>query len=284
MKYLFWVGIVLVSLVSRTYAASFSIGAAHVSSTATRIPVEVYVDPEGKHINSLEVELTYPTEILRFVGYDEQSGSVPLWVESPSVRNGVVAFSGVIPGGIDRLYDPEKSATSPIPIVKLFFVPLQAGEGTVGIRAATALENDGHGTQLPVTLGSAPIHIVQGGTFAQTDTLPPEPFVISTIDSVAFGRTPLLAQFLAKDLGSGIEHYEVRVANRAWVVAQSPYPLPSRILPYTFAVRAYDFAGLYTEQKIRVPGIPLYKSIAGGLVVVIFGILAIRRTRTISKR
>ena len=91
------------------------------------------------------------------------------------------------------------------------------------------------------------------------------------IERSHFGKTPRLAVFEASDNESGVARYEVSIGGRKFVEATSPYGVPRRIFPATMTVRAFDFAGNYTEATTVIEGdVPLImKMIACVLVLAI---------------
>lgn len=219
------------------------------------VAVDVMVDTQGESINSADVSLTFPSDLLTFSGYVETEGVIPLWVERPHLTDSkTVRFSGVIPGGLDREYDPNNPQKITSTLAELLFTVRKAGSGNIAITQAQLLKNDGLGTTVATTTNAAPIQTMNTTESTPADTTPPEPFTIEILEKSSFGKTPRLATFAAIDTGSGIDHYEARIRRGGWHRVTSPYPLPFRFFSYTLAVRAYDFAGNYREQRISVPG------------------------------
>ena len=89
------------------------------------------------------------------------------------------------------------------------------------------------------------------------DRTPPEPFVISRVDTDQADTQPIFA-WAANDETSGIDHYEVQVGNGDWFDAStiqngsSSYELSpqSPIGARTLTVRAFDKAGNYTDASL----------------------------------
>ena len=234
-------------------------------------------------INSIASKIVFSNEYLQFNGFSSTQSSIPVWVEEPKEVSGAVVFSGVIPGGLDRLYDPLNTNNKGIPVVRLFFISKKAGQTNLFFKDSSVLRNDGKGTSTVVTSSPRTITIKEEGgrpiaiTLAQ-DTTPPRPFTISIITQSLFGRTPRLATFFADDSEGGIDHYEVSVANSTFIRATSPYPLPYRLFPYIITVRAFDYSGNMQQQQVTVSteNRPFVLSSLLIAVIILVGFLTVR--------
>jgi len=99
--------------------------------------VEVRIDTEGEEINTVEVSLTFPLNLLEVFDLGKGGSVLNLWVKEPSITNDTVSFIGGIPGGFrgDGL------------IGKITFLGKEIGEGTVNFKEnSQILLNDGKGT------------------------------------------------------------------------------------------------------------------------------------------
>jgi Sec-independent protein translocase protein TatA len=96
------------------------------------------------------------------------------------------------------------------------------------------------------------------------DRTPPEPFIISRVDTNQADKQPIFA-WSANDDMSGIDHYEVKIGNGDWFNASaiqngsSSYILPPQapIGVRTLTVRAFDKAGNYTDASLNFSVLPL---------------------------
>lgn len=242
------------------FASQLSVKIPTTVSVGDRISVDVFVDPQQVSINSVQSTILFSPEYLSFNGFSAQQSSIPVWVEEPKEKkSGVVSFSGVIPGGLDRLYDPLNTSNHAIPIIRLFFITKKAGTVDFSFGESSVLANDGRGTKTPVTTTAGSVTIVPTASGSvpisalTSDTNPPLPFVITIINQSLFGKTPRLAVFTANDKEGGIDHYEVRVGDLGFVKGISPFPLPYRLFSYDLTVRAFDYSGNMQEQTITVP-------------------------------
>lgn len=268
-------------------AAVISIKTPTSSSVGSRVSVDILVDPQNQSINSIESTINFSKEELNFNGFSIKQSSIPIWVEEPKEKvKGQIHFSGVVPGGLERLYDPVHTDNRAIPVLRLFFIAKTSGTANFSSANSSVLENDGKGTSVLITEGANSINIlpVEVGASIKTslseDVTPPNPFTVTFVERSVFGKTPRLAIFSAEDNEGGIEHYEVGVGNLGFHNATSPFSLPYRLFPYTLTVRAFDFSGNLREQQVLIPGeSPYGLGIALALLAIIFGILRYRYTR-----
>lgn len=256
-------------------------------SSGERISVDVLVDPQNQSINSVESIIEFDTSIFSFNGFSLKQSSIPIWVEEPEEKKrGEVHFSGVIPGGIDRLYDPKNSQNTAIPIVRLFFIAKRQGIANFDVGDSLVLRNDGMGTATNVTSKSLSIEVQSNkgektNLLAEDNTLP-KPFTVNIIERSVFGKTPRLAVFSAEDMEAGIERYEIAVGNTEFKKAESPFALPYRLFPYTLTARAYDYSGNFREQQITVGGEKPY-GLGAILILALLCLLVFRFYRKVKR-
>lgn len=242
-----------------TFAAILSIDAPSNVSVGERVAVDILLDPENQSINSIESTINFSTDTFSFNGFSSKQSSIPIWVNEPKEKiPGKITFSGVVPGGLDRIYDPLNSKNKSIPIIRLFFISKKIGFSDLSFSNSLVLENDGKGTSVPVTTKSTRISIDGNIRDPETplteDKNSPEPFNVKIVERSVFGRSPKLAIFEAQDNEGGIDHYEASVGNLGFQQATSPFALPYRLFDYPFTVRAFDFSGNFREQQITVKG------------------------------
>ncbi len=241
-----------------SFAASGSLETPRPPSVEEQFVVDVFVETEGENINSIDASVVFPSSHYSFEGYDADEGVVSLWVVKPhETVPGEIQFSGVIPGGVERLYDPLRSKEKALPVARLLFRPLREGQGGFVLKDVSLLRNDGRGSLIAVPQYSLSLVVLPKrplGTLEGTDTTPPLPFIIEQIEGSLFGKTPAMLSFNAMDKDSGIDHYEVSIGRGRFVTTSSPLPVPHRLLPYSVTVRAVDFAGNYQEASIVLPG------------------------------
>lgn len=208
--------------------------------------VRVLLNTQTQRMNAVEGSVLYPSQFLKLESVREGGSLVTLWVESPKeVQEGVIHFSGIVPGGYD--------GTDGL-LFRLVFRVAETGEGDVRFDEIQAFADDGFGT--PVAVRIEPFHVT-GKTGAASpsttigkDRTPPEPF------SVTVAKDPLLfdgrwfATFSAKDRGFGLDRYEVQEYRQPimrffvpWEVIEPPYPLTDQSRQSWVRIRAIDAAG-----------------------------------------
>ena len=232
---------------------AMSLGMAHAASVGFGIPQQAasgssYMTPlimatGGTPINAVEGSLTVPAGVTDV--YDASS-IVAFWTTPPSIKNGKVTFSGIIPGGFEGTgviaWLVHGSDTTP--------------EGA-RIDSFTALQNDGMGTSDAVTLESNGVLTVDTKTVTTAeDQTPPEPFPVVIVGIPdEDGAMHYAASFATRDNETGIDRYEVqetrarKPAEDGWRIAESPYVLIDQDRKSTVFVRAIDNAGNVRESS-----------------------------------
>lgn len=242
-------------------AAVLSLGSESTYAVGEKMAVKVLLDPQNESVNSVDIAMQFPENLIRFAGYDSQNTAISLWVTPPKVATaGVVHFSGVTPGGLDRVYDPQHPEQKELSLLTLYFIPKYVGSGELQFQEVRLLKNDGKGTTVDSSTVTKKEFVIsnnklidEGGESEEKNLLP-EPFNIQILERSIFGKTPRLAVFSTEDGETGISHYEIKSSAGKYKIGTSPYPLPYRLLSYSLGVRAYDFDGNYREETVVVPG------------------------------
>ncbi len=111
--------------------------------------VPIYIDTQGKSVNTVELHITFDPNRLQVISPAGRNSIITLWVATPSYSNtsGTINLSGVITGGIN---------TSNGLLTTITFKALAVGDTRVSLSSETqVLANDGMGTRVNTTLGSA---------------------------------------------------------------------------------------------------------------------------------
>lgn len=109
--------------------------------------VSVLLDTKGKSINTVELSLKFPPELLSVVQPSGERSSITVWNAPPAYSNtkGTLNFIGSIPNGF--------TAQAGL-ISTITFQAKASGRATVEILPSSrVLANDGAGTALPIELG-----------------------------------------------------------------------------------------------------------------------------------
>lgn len=192
--------------------------------------VRVKLDVDDECINTAEVKIAFPKDIVRFKDFSDGQSFFSLWVDKPSSRNadsineaGIVTFAGGIPGGYCGKIpgDPgESNVTGDI----IFSVPNYVFEdgssqlAKLDFAAGTrVLLNDGRGTE--DRLQTKPLEVLIDGKKSlinenwqnevAADTVKPDPFVIELRQEEGMFDNQYFIIFSANDKQTGIDHYEV---------------------------------------------------------------------------
>jgi hypothetical protein len=246
---------------SSAYAASLNL----VISSATIdqnsfLPVNVIFNPDNQLINALSGEIVFPTDKLKVQGIYDGDSVINLWVQKPQeFPNGIITFSGIIPGGFGGILNPTPNNNqSPGKIFTIIFKTLQAGPADINFQNSKALLNDGKGT--PAELNINPLEIIISSS-TQTeaplssvianDHNPPDPFkiILSRDKNIFSGKWFII--FHTQDKESGVAYYNVfsspyavqNISDSQWRQATSPYLLRDQTLSSYVYVRAVDYNG-----------------------------------------
>lgn len=231
--------------------------------------VGVFLDTKGVVINSFDFNISYNTDIFDFVGYKDFNSIKKIWIVPPKAQNGFISLSGVIPGGVEGIYDPDHIGLQPISIVSLLFKPKSDGLGKFEIVNSKVLINDGLGSILSNnTKNSEVIVNIENTENKSMDSTPPKDFIIKFIESSIFSKTPSMIVFETSD-ENGIEKYQIYDKNRNWIDIVSPFPVKQSIFNKAISIRALDYSGNSRESVVEVPGLPAKDHVIIGLFVFI---------------
>ncbi|MFA5791894.1 MAG: cohesin domain-containing protein [Candidatus Paceibacterota bacterium] len=248
---------------TKVFAANVFVSLSPVVNVGENFEVLINANSDGILINSINLILDYNQDLVSFSGYKNDDALIRFWVDSPYEKNGNIYMSGIIPGGVLGLYDPNKKELGAIPLVSLLFTAKKEGIATFSFIKTEILKHDGKGTEL--------IHKENGGeviirnSIIKSDNLntkddvsdkeKPESFEITLLEPFVFGRTPLMIVFRANDNGSGIKEYKINEGNSVWKNAKSPQQISRGIFSRDITVRAFDFYDNFQDSNIRIPGL-----------------------------
>lgn len=221
------------------------------------ITVRVQLDAEGTLLNAVEGTIRSSGPIA-ITNIREDDSIVPIWVEGPVLgASSTVSFSGIIPGGYQGVLSPLWNQYRPGTLLTLVLKATGTGEAALSFApGASVLANDGRGTSVPVSLRTLSFSVLPAdaslpavaGPAADADA--PEVFIpIIARNPDIFAGDAFLA-WDTKDIGSGIDHYEVAESiiatngsGLAFVRTKSPYHINDQSLGSYLYVKAVDRAG-----------------------------------------
>jgi hypothetical protein len=257
-KIIFFIFISLILKTNLVLASSLSVVVPKTIETQKQFEVKVNLDTGGVSINSFDISISYPKEILKFEGYKEEGSINKSWYIAPTEKEGSINFIGIIPGGVDGVYDPDKNGLQAIPITKLLFSPISSGLGEFKIINSSILENNGLGTPLVYDAVNSSISVSINdfkNIEEKEDIEPPLPFEITFIESGFFSKTPSMIIFSTTDKESGIKSYQVKKTSEIWKDVVSPLAVSKSLLKKDIIVRAVDFNGNIRVASIQIPGL-----------------------------
>ena len=259
------------------------------------IHVTILLDTQGEDINTISADIMLPNG-LTFVQSDDSNSIIHEWVEQPvlSPDGHTLHFAGIIPGGFAGYIDPfSQSKRKPGELLTLVLHTGIAGTPTILTTNAHVYKNDGLGTEDSLSLSSLPVNIQHGvGITSQniSDTEPPLSFVpVLTHDPLLYDGKYVVV-FSTKDIGSGIDHYEVKEGASDWITATSPYLLKDQKLSGQVFIKAVDHAGNVQIQSVALPIIAintnqtLYNCVAVLIVFIVFYVIIVWRRWTLEKK
>jgi hypothetical protein len=259
------------------------------------ISISVKLDAEGENINAFEGAISF-TPHLVLVSVADTDVLAPMWHKPPALRDSLLTFAGIIPGGYEGSMSTAWKGTRPERLMTLTFRALQTGTAKISLDNVQILLNDGKATPAainptePLTFEIMPEHVArQAEDLIRTDLFPPEAFTPEIRREAAYLEGKYFVVFSAQDRQSGIDHYEIaelsiQVENSdprlVWRVAQSPYILKDQTLSKFVYVKAVDRQG--NEAVVVIPPTVVGKAsfttlalfiivlVAGGIALLLF--------------
>lgn len=227
--------------------------------------VTVKLNTQGESVNALSGVIAIPNGV-RISNILTGNSMVTLWIESPIVKDGSIAFSGITPGGIRG-------------DVEIFSIVLaDAGAFNFNVTSMEAFRNDGSGAVVETVSKKSLITVLpnEGRAFVIDDSTSPEPFspLIGT-DSGLYDGAPFVS-FLAQDKGSGVKEYTwastafFAPSTQEWAPAETPLRIPSSSYASKIYIKAVDNAG--NERVAVISGPYRYAVLGLGGILILLAI------------
>lgn len=237
--------ILLLSLVLLSFASQSKAAGLELQSDIQKIgignyfQVNIFLNSEDVPVNTIEAEISYPKDLIQLGDIRTGNSIINFWVDQPKNNNGVIEFSGIIPGG----YNDKKGL-----LFSLIFETKTLGKGIVEFKNIQAFKNDGLGTAVTMDSSNLSFETVSSSEeyspIEMEDYVKPEKFVpqINQTKELFDGKYFLV--FSTQDKGMGIDYYEVCEGNiDDCVKADSPYLLKNQNLDKEIFVKAVDKKG-----------------------------------------
>jgi len=255
----------------------------HTLLRGERAELVVRLDTEGESINAVGSDIVFPSNI-RPIGVTTGTSVIPLFVNTPTILDQTVSFSGIIPGGFQGMVDP--THYTPGEILRIEIEGVSAGNGDVVFENEQALKNDGKGTPsvlavVPLTLTvSNETFVSKDNTATESDRISPNSIHAEIVSekNLYEGRRVLI--FFASDKETGVAYFEVDEGNGVWHRAESPYLLIDQHAT-RIRVKAVDYAGNITLYELGRDAKELSTQwrLGGALFLLLIGTIGVWRYR-----
>jgi hypothetical protein len=234
--------ILLILLWSRNvYAAALEVSVdKNPVNVNDQLTATVLLDTEGESINTLSGDLHYEKDVLNLESINIGGSFISFWIEKPENKaEGVVSFSGIIPGGI---------STNKGELFRAVFRAKKSGSANLLLNNINLFLNDGQGSAIIAKIKNSSVKInigkSEGGNTdtIQKDNISPEKFAVMRAQSPSLFDNKWFVVFSTMDKESGIDRYQVC---EFWNCSsgESPFLLKNQTPFYYVVVKAYDLNG-----------------------------------------
>lgn len=252
----FIVFVLAFSLIAQNVSAatlSFKINNSSINVGDT-VAIDVFVDTEGQTLNVIEGNINISSGLnnITIKELSTANSALNYWVRNPSwsEKDGIISFIGGAPGGFKQ---------SSAPIFRIYMNAKASGEIVFTPAQLKAYANDGLAS--PVQISFLPLNIEvnkQENVPLQDDwkeTLSRDLKAPAGIQ-VELGQDSSLFDGLkfinisASDLGSGIDHFEVKEGERSPVRTSGTYVLQNQEKLEPITIFAYDKSGNISKKDL----------------------------------
>ena len=246
--------------------------------------IDLILDAGSQDINAAQGKIIFPKNLLELKEIADGNSIINLWVEKPRYVDDRIVFSGVIPGGFSGVLSPYYKGGKPGKVFSLVLKAKSEGYGSIEIKDANILLNDGQGTPTKTTILNFQFSISKQtpDTKLQVPSLkdadPPEQFSPEVFRDPNIFSGKWFLVFVAQDKVSGVEHYEIQEtlfqepSKNRWQTAQSPYVLKDQNRASYIFVKAIDRAGNERIVAAAPVAAPWYKKPLVDIIVGLFGL------------
>lgn len=251
------------------------------------VTVSVFVDaPEA--INSVDLQIAYPSDMLEFVRSDNAHSVVSFWKSGPALLQiGHIRLTG----GMLKPFSGEKGL-----VATMTFHALVAGTPSLSFERANFYKADGEGTKITPSNTPLSFTIINGTAktevstpVTQTPTAPSSPDTTAPDVFLGVTKDPVgglaLVVFRAEDPESGIAKTEMRTMQwfswSGWQSVQNPTPYPGG--SWSLELRATNGAGLSTVKTLSSPFVLVKKfglELLALILIVFFSVRVYNKKKT----
>lgn len=163
-------------------AATLSVSAPGSVNAGDIVTARILVDSQGVAINNAEAALMFPPDVVSVVSVSKSNSIFSLWVEEPTFSNSIgrVTFNGGVP-------NPGFTGSAGS-IISITFLAQKTGTATLSLANAAVRANDGNGTDVLTSAGSARISVTSPAPAPVAPTPTPTPATTPV-------RTPVSSSF-----------------------------------------------------------------------------------------
>ena len=236
--------------------------------------VNVILDTDGKNINVVEGKVVFSglkNKDIKIKDISVAGSVLSIWTRKPSLslNDNSVTFSG---GSLENF------SGSNLNLFKVFVEVDSVGKLQITQADVVGYVDDGSGTKVAYKNSTGVFDILPALSKpidAEFDTVtndnePPSPFVIELMQDKLINNGMKFLSFEAKDIGSGIDRYEVTEGDNKPVVAGSSYVPVNQDDIKNIVVMAYDKAGnVRVETYNATSGLNVKKVISFIFVVLV---------------
>jgi phage shock protein PspC (stress-responsive transcriptional regulator) len=128
-----------------------------------RFTVSVEIQSTRQPINAVSGMLSFPENVVSVVSISKDKSIINLWTREPQIGRNTISFEGIV-------LNPGFQGDNGL-VFTVTFQAKSAGTALLNFSEGAILANDGRGTNILATLGSASLKVIQGQTFSQYQTV-----------------------------------------------------------------------------------------------------------------
>ena len=254
-----------------TRAADIEVSSKTVVDIGEAFEAKIVFDTK-ETINAIEGEVSIPN-IFEIKNINYGNSIINFWVEEPKENNGVINFSGIIPGGF---YGQGE-------IMSIILASKESGQAKIDLNNTKALLNSEDGVSASLKVVDKTVTTTSKKSTSNleeiVDNENPEGFKPEIARSEDLNNGEWVVLFTTQDKKSGIDYYEIKESRypifsfiKKFEKAESPYSLKDQGAKSYVYIRAVDKQGNKTTERAVPPNpIWLYENILY-LVIIVAGI------------